>query len=45
MRRWRGGTTTARGYGHRHQILRKEWAKVVNAGDALCGRCGRWIKP
>jgi hypothetical protein len=34
-----------RGYGYHHQQVRKQWAKVVAAGDALCARCGRWIKP
>jgi hypothetical protein len=38
-------STTARGYGHRHQNLRKRWAKVVDTGDAYCVRCKRWIEP
>jgi hypothetical protein len=38
-------STTARGYGNHHQILRKRWAKVVEAGDGYCARCGKWIPP
>jgi len=33
------------GYGFHHQQLRKRWARVVDVGDALCGRCGRLIDP
>jgi hypothetical protein len=32
--------TSKRGYGHRHQELRKAWARVVTAGLADCVRCG-----
>jgi hypothetical protein len=37
--------TTARGYGHRHQQLRKRWAPIVAAGGVLCARCGQPILP
>jgi hypothetical protein len=36
-------STTARGYGTRHQAERKKWIPVVNAGNAVCTRCGRPI--
>jgi hypothetical protein len=39
------GRTTALGYGNTHQRLRERWAKVVDAGGVLCGRCGRLIDP
>jgi hypothetical protein len=28
--------TTARGYGTKHQQLRKQWAKVIAAGQGYC---------
>jgi len=37
--------TTARGYGHKHQQLRKQWAMLVKAGDVRCWRCGLPIYP
>lgn len=42
--------TTARGYGRRHQQVRAEWQKVVDAGEAWCTevRClekSRFIRP
>lgn len=39
------GSTTARGYGHKHQQDRKRWAPVVKAGKARCRRCGQPIAP
>lgn len=37
--------TAARGYGSRHQALRKEWAPLVDAGHVTCWRCGQPITP
>jgi len=45
MRRRHEGTTTQRGYGYHFQQLRKSWKRIVDAGDAHCGHCGRWINP
>jgi hypothetical protein len=39
------GKTTARGYGHDHQKLRKRIAALVAAGKAVCWRCGYPILP
>ena len=39
------GRTTALGYGYSHQKLRARWAKVVEAGEVTCGKCGRLIRP
>jgi excisionase family DNA binding protein len=39
------GSTTARGYGSRHQAERRRWALVVESGAALCVRCGLPIAP
>jgi hypothetical protein len=39
------GSTTARGYGHRHQQLRRQLAPVVAAGGVACARCGLPIMP
>lgn len=36
---------TERGYGHRHQKLRKQWARVVDQGGVRCARCGLPISP
>lgn len=41
----RNGNTTARGYGANHQRTRKQWATIVERGEALCSRCGRAIQP
>ncbi len=38
-------TTTARGYGTRHQRKRAELAKLVERGGVRCGRCGERITP
>ena len=38
-------STTRRGYGSRHQRLRKLLAPFVVAGLATCTRCGRPILP
>ncbi len=38
-------STTARGYGWKHQQARKRWARLVELGDAFCSRCGRPIVP
>ena len=38
-------TTTQRGYGSEHQKLRKQWAKKVEQGLAICTRCQRMILP
>jgi hypothetical protein len=39
------GNTTARGYGAKHQALRKRVAAPVKAGRAVCWRCGLPIHP
>jgi hypothetical protein len=39
------GSTTARGYGARHQAERKRWAPLVQAGLVVCVRCGLLIEP
>lgn len=38
-------TTTERGYGAKHQKLRKQYQKVVDAGAAECWRCGKAVPP
>jgi hypothetical protein len=38
-------STTARGYGHRHQQERKRWSPHVEAGQVFCARCRRLILP
>ena len=37
--------TAARGYGGRHQALRKRWAQIIAEGGAACARCGGAIVP
>jgi hypothetical protein len=37
--------TSARGYGTRHQRLRKAWARQVAAGIVNCARCSYAIEP
>jgi hypothetical protein len=39
------GNTTSRGYGAKHQALRKKVAITVKAGRAVCWRCGQPILP
>ena len=39
------GSTTARGYGYRHQQIRRQAARLVASGMAICGRCGQPINP
>ena len=41
----RRGNTTARGYGYRHQQVRKQWAPAVSSGTVKCARCGGLIAP
>ena len=31
--------------GRHHRQVRREMAKQVDAGGAVCHRCGRWINP
>lgn len=38
-------STTSRGYGADHEAVRQQWRPVVEAGDAVCVRCGRPIDP
>lgn len=38
-------STVARGYGVRHQQLRKRYERLVKAGGAFCARCGKPIAP
>jgi hypothetical protein len=45
MSRRRRPTTTARGYGHRHQQRRAELAPLVATGLVSCARCGTRIMP
>jgi hypothetical protein len=37
--------TTQRGYGHRHQMMRRKYASLVASGRASCSRCGEPIEP
>jgi hypothetical protein len=37
--------TVAKGYGEQHRRLRKKFARLVDAGQATCVRCGRPIVP
>jgi hypothetical protein len=37
--------SSRRGYGHRHQQLRKRWVIRVARGDVRCARCGELIDP
>jgi hypothetical protein len=38
-------STTSRGYGAQHQRERERWARVVDAGYAVCVECGKPIAP
>jgi len=38
-------TTTSRGYGARHQALRRKLKPLVASGQAICARCNRYIDP
>ena len=38
-------STTQQGYGYQHQQLRKTWAVRVEAGEVVCGKCGKLIHP
>lgn len=39
------GSSTQRGYGYKHQQLRKQIESKVRAGRATCWRCEQPIKP
>lgn len=39
------GSTTARGYGSRHQAERKIWQQRINGGMVYCARCRKPIHP
>ncbi|EFD50338.1 hypothetical protein HMPREF0569_1591 [Micrococcus luteus SK58] len=41
----RRGTRQQRGYGPGHEAVRERMRPAVEAGTALCVRCGRYIKP
>lgn len=38
-------TTTEKGYGSAHQKVRERVKRTVDCGQAVCWRCGRWIRP
>ncbi|ATO17825.1 hypothetical protein CO540_13250 [Micromonospora sp. WMMA2032] len=38
-------STAARGYGRKHEDLRKQWKPKVDAGQVDCWRCGDPIQP
>jgi hypothetical protein len=38
-------TTGRRGYGAAHKAERERWRPMVEAGRAVCCRCGRPIRP
>ena len=37
------GTSSQRGYGYRHQQIRKRFNYLVQSGQAVCWRCGQPI--
>ena len=41
----RKGSTSQRGYGWKHQQIRRKWKRIVAAAGAVCARCGRLIHP
>lgn len=43
--KWATKTREARGYGAAHRTLRAQYARLVEAGQAVCARCGRPIAP
>ena len=32
-------------YGAAHRKARAQWKRIVDAGEATCCLCGRWIEP
>jgi hypothetical protein len=38
-------SSTQRGYGKHHRVLRRQVARIVDQGSAVCARCGQWIVP
>lgn len=38
-------STHARGYDRKHEALRRDWARKVDAGLAVCARCHQPIEP
>lgn len=45
MSRYPRGSSAGRGYGYRHQQIRKVWAAKIAAGGVDCARCGEPIPP
>ncbi len=39
------GSTSRRGYGWRHQQARARAKRYIDAGQAVCVRCGGWVDP
>lgn len=37
-------TTTERGYGTKHQELRRRWQRIIDRTGAACWRCGAEIR-
>jgi hypothetical protein len=42
---WAKKTRSSRGYGAVHKAVRARYAELVEAGQAVCARCGRLIVP
>ena len=36
-------STTERGYGYAHKVLRAKWQQRINNGGVTCARCGKPI--